>query len=103
VAPVAAERRSEESIDLLTGNRIRDAVIELQLDEPEEERVDRSPRCEELLGDGSEGLPGRDHRRQGRGLAGRTLSMPDRRVSFAADEHPDGSSLPSSRCRSSVN
>jgi hypothetical protein len=72
-----AERGSKQLIDLAARLGGGHAVVELDLDQPHEERIERPAGCQELLGDLGKGPVGRDHAGECGDLAAGTLDVPD--------------------------
>ena len=70
------ERRSQQPVNLLPGPAGREAVAQFELDESNEQRVERATGGQELLRYLRERFAGPDHRRQRGDLAGRPLGMP---------------------------
>lgn len=73
----AAERGSKQLVDLAARRGGGQAVVELDLDEPHEERVERPTGCQELLGDLGKGPAGRDHAAECGDLTAGALDVPD--------------------------
>lgn len=74
----------------------REAVVELDLDETHEERIERATSGEELLGDLGERPSGRDHPRERGHLTAGTLTVSDGRipVGSAHAAHGDTNAAP---------
>lgn len=74
---VAAEGGSKQLVDLAARLGDGHAVIELDLDEPHEERIQRSAGRQELLGDLGKRPAGGDHAGECGHLTGGALDVPD--------------------------
>ena len=74
----------------------RQAVFELNLDEPHEEGIERTASGQELLSDLPERPPGRDHAREGGHLTAGTLDVPHggSSVRVTHDAHGDTYAAP---------
>ena len=77
----APKSRAQQVLDLVAGGRARQALLELDLDEADEQGIERPAGGEELLGDLGEGTPAADHAAQRQYLPTGPLDMPDRGVS----------------------
>ena len=73
---IPAEGGAQQPIDLIARIGGGHALGELDLDEPHEERIERSAGCEELLGDFGEGTAGRDHSGERGYLTAGALDVP---------------------------
>ena len=92
---VPAEGGSDQVVDLLARGAAGQTVIELQLDEADEEGVQRPARGQQLLRDLGEGPMGADHAGQRRDLAARPLDVPDDRLPFVWNRgHGDTKAAP---------
>lgn len=74
----AAEHRPQEAIDLVPHLLVRQAVAELELDQTDEERIERTPGGQELLCDIWERLGAGNHASECADLAARTLGVAGR-------------------------
>lgn len=80
----SSERGAEQLVDLVASSGFVQAVVQLELDEPHQERIERATGRQELLGDLRERAPLRDHPSQGRYLSARALGVPDGRAAVIA-------------------
>lgn len=69
--------RPQQAIDDVPGFRTWQAVAELELDETNEQRIERAPGCQELLCDFRERVGVGDHAGEGARLAARPLGVTD--------------------------
>lgn len=74
---VPAEGGAQQLVNLAARLGGGHAVVELDLDEPHEERIERSAGCQELLGDLGEWPSGRDHAGKRRHLTAGALDVSD--------------------------
>jgi hypothetical protein len=70
------ERRAQQPVDLGPYLAIRKCRADLEVDEADEQRIERAPSRGELLRDLGEWLTGRDHPRKGVDLAAGSLRVP---------------------------
>lgn len=78
-----SERGPEDDSDVVVEGATRQAVRELELDKPEQQRIERAADGEELLGNRGKRLLGGDHPREGPGLPAGPLRMRDERRALA--------------------
>lgn len=83
-----SKRRSKQVVNLLPGVAGGHAFPELDLDQPHEQRVQRSPGGKELLGDLGEGPPSGDHRGKCGNLAACSLGVSGGGGGVAAQDRP---------------
>lgn len=70
------ERRPQQPVDLGTDLAIRERTEDLEVDEADEQRIERASSRGQLLRDLGEWLTGRDHPRKGVDLAASSLGVP---------------------------
>ncbi len=92
----APKGRSKQVVNFASGIDRREAVIELDVDEPHEERIERATRGQELLGDLGERPFGRHHPCQRGHLTAGTLGVSDGRspIGGARAAHGDTYAAP---------
>lgn len=73
----STERRSKQIVDLVTSVGAGQALVELDLDEANEERIERAAGGKQLLGHLRKRPSGCDHAGQRRNLASSTLNVAD--------------------------
>lgn len=91
-----AERRSKQLVDFPSRNGGGQAVVELDLDESQEERIERATGGEELLGDLGKRAAGGDHASERRNLAAGTVDVSNGRIPVrcAKAAHGDTNAAP---------
>jgi hypothetical protein len=70
------ERRPQQPVDLGTDLAIRKRTEDLEIDEADEQRIERASSRGQLLRDLGEWLTGHDHPRKGVDLAASSLGVP---------------------------
>ena len=81
-----SECRAKQSVDLFANLASRQAVAQLELDETNQQRVERAPGGQELLGDIGKPVSGGDHPGERRDLAARALRVTDGRAAVAGQD-----------------
>ncbi len=84
----SSEGRPKQTVDLVANLASRQAVAQLQFDETEEQRIERTPGSQELLGDVREPVGGGDHPGERGNLAARSLGVADGRSPAAGQGRP---------------
>ena len=72
-----SEGRAKQAVDLVPHRATRQAIAELEFDETHEQRIERAPGGQDLLGDLSERVTGGDHPGEGGDLAAGALGVTD--------------------------